>query len=349
MRDGVVNIDKPSGWTSHDVVAKIRGVLKIKKVGHTGTLDPQATGVLPVCLGKGTKIVPFLIDVEKEYDAILRLGQETDTQDAAGKVIRSSEVSQAVLDSVLETLHSFVGSYSQLPPMYSAVKVNGMPLYKAARQGKVVERAPRAVSIREIRFHKREGNDVSFGVTCSKGTYIRTLCADIGARLGVGGHLLALQRTRSGNFHLDDATPLDSFFDLYSKGGWEKEVYSLNEVLEALPAVWIKESHLNKINHGAPIGIEGVDGWDPFENGASLRFLDPQGLLLGIGTASMEGDRFKVGPGAEIYGAPFKVGPGAEIDGAPLEPKEISRRMGEVLFKVNTVLSEREEPVEHLK
>jgi tRNA pseudouridine55 synthase len=335
IKDGVININKPVGWTSHDVVAKIRGILKIKKVGHTGTLDPQATGVLPVCLGKGTKIVPFLIDVEKEYDAVLRLGQETDTQDASGKVTCSSDVPQEALDSLLETLQSFVGSYSQMPPMYSAVKVHGVPLYKAARQGKIVDRAPRAVSIRALRFRKIEGNDVSFSVTCSKGTYIRTLCADIGTRLKVGGHLLALQRIRSGNFRLDDSTPLESFFDLYSKGEWEKEIYSLNEVLEALPAVWIKESHLNKVNHGAPIGTEGVVGWDPFEKGASLRFLDPQGLLLGIGTASMEMDRFKVGPGAEIYGA-------------PLGPKEMSRT-GEVLFKVKTVLSEREEPVEHLK
>ena len=139
IKDGVVNIDKPIGWTSHDVVAKIRGVLKIKKVGHTGTLDPQATGVLPICLGKGTKVVPFLIDAEKEYNAILRLGEETDTQDAAGKIVRSSEVPQAALDAVLETLQSFVGSYSQMPPMYSAIKINGVPLYKAARQGKVVE------------------------------------------------------------------------------------------------------------------------------------------------------------------------------------------------------------------
>jgi tRNA pseudouridine55 synthase len=319
LSEGVVNINKPIGWTSHDVVAKIRGVLKIKKVGHTGTLDPQATGVLPVCLGKGTKIVPFLMDVEKEYNAVLRLGQETDTQDAAGKVIHSSDVPQQALDAVLETLQSFVGSYLQMPPMYSAVKVAGVPLYKAARLGKVIERTPREVSIRAIRFHKVEGNDVSFGVTCSKGTYVRTLCSDIGARLGVGGHLLSLERTRSGNFYLDDSIPLASFCDLYSKGGWEKEVYSLNEVLDALPAVWIKESHLQKINHGAPVGMEGIATWDPFEKGAALRFLDPQGALLGIGTASMEADL--------------------------LGPKGEPGQMEKVLFKVKTVLLENEEPM----
>ena len=316
--DGVVNINKPIGWTSHDVVAKIRGVLKIKKVGHTGTLDPQATGVLPVCLGKGTRIVPFLMDVDKEYHAILRLGEETDTQDASGKVIHSSEVPQAALDAASETLQSFVGSYLQMPPMYSAVKVKGVPLYKSARLGKVVERAPREVSIRSIRFFKIEGKDVSFSVVCSKGTYIRTLCADVGARLGVGGHLLALQRLRSGNFHLDDSITLEGFCDLYSRGEWEKEVYSLNEVLEALPAVWVKESHLHKVNHGAPIGMEGVATWDSFKKEAPLRFLDPRGALLGIGTASAGMDRFK-------------------SNGS-------SPASGEVWFKVGTVFSEREEP-----
>lgn len=312
-KEGILNINKPSGWTSHDVVAKIRGVLKIKKVGHTGTLDPEATGVLPVCLGKGTRIVPFLIDAEKEYRATLRLGQETDTQDAGGKVTAASEVSQEVLDAAPEVLQSFVGSYAQMPPMYSAVKVNGVPLYQSARLGKEIERAPREVTLRAIRFHEMKGTDISFSVVCSKGTYVRTLCADIGTRLGVGGHLLDLVRTRSGNFHLDDSITLETLFDLHSKGEWEKELYSLNEVLEMLPAVWIKESHLQKIHHGAPIGREGIAASNPFEKGASLRFLDPQGALLGIGTASAESDD--------------------------------SGSKREVLFKVKTNLSEREEPV----
>lgn len=312
IRDGVININKPIGWTSHDVVAKLRGMLKIKKVGHTGTLDPQATGVLPVCLGKGTRIVPFLMDVDKEYRAVLRLGQETDTQDAAGEVIRSSEVPPSALDAASEALQSFVGSYLQMPPMYSAVKVNGVPLYKSARLGQEVERAAREVSIRSIRFHRREGNDVTFSVVCSKGTYVRTLCADVGSRLGVGGHLVSLERVRSGNFHLDDSVTIESLSGLYSKGEWEKEVYSINEVLEALPAVWIKESHLQKIHHGAPVGMEGITASDPFEKGGPLRFLDAQGTLLGIGTASAESNR---GEGKKI------------------------------LFKVKTNLSEREEPV----
>lgn len=312
LKDGVLNINKPIGWTSHDVVAKLRGILKIQKVGHTGTLDPQATGVLPICLGRGTRIVPFLMDVDKEYRAVLRLGQETDTQDASGKVIRSMEVPPSALEAALETLQSFVGSYLQMPPMYSAVKVNGVPLYKSARLGKEVERAPREVTIRSVRFHRREGNDITFSVVCSKGTYVRTLCADIGSRLGVGGHLAALERVRSGNFHLDDSVTMESFSDLHSKGAWETEVYPLNEVLQALPAVRIRESHLQKIHHGAPVGVEGIADSDPFENGAPLRFLDPQGALLGIGTGSEESDR--------------------------------GGKRG-ILFKVKTNLSEREEPV----
>lgn len=316
LKDGVINIDKPAGWTSHDVVAKIRGLLKIKKVGHTGTLDPEATGVLPVCLGKGTRIVPFLIDVEKEYRATLRLGQETDTQDAAGAVTASAPVPPGLLDTIGETLQSFVGPYLQMPPMYSAVKIDGVPLYKSARLGKVIERAPREVAIRSIRLHQVEGNDVSFSVVCSKGTYIRTLCADIGARLGVGGHLLALQRTRSGNFRLEDSIVLESFCDLYVKGAWEEEVYSLNEVLDSLPSVSVKEGHLRKINHGAPLETEGIAAWDRFEKEAPLRFLGPRGELLGIGTASAGSDR--------------------------LDLKE------NISFKVSTVLLEREEPVRNL-
>ncbi|HZR47654.1 MAG TPA: tRNA pseudouridine(55) synthase TruB [Candidatus Manganitrophaceae bacterium] len=312
-KDGVINVNKPIGWTSHDVVAKLRGMLKIKKVGHTGTLDPQATGVLPVCLGKGTRIVPFLMDVDKEYRAVLRLGQETDTQDASGKVLRSSEVPPSALDAVSGALQSFVGAYLQMPPMYSAVKINGVPLYKSARLGKEIERAPREVAIRSVRFHRREGNDITFSVVCSKGTYVRTLCADIGSRLGVGGHLVALERVRSGNFHVDDSVTIESLSELYSKGEWEKEIYSINEVLEALPAVWIKESHLQKVHHGAPVGMEGIAASDPFEKGMPLRFLDSQGTLLGIGAASAEPSR---GEGNSA-----------------------------MLFKVKTNLSEREEPV----
>lgn len=292
--EGVLNINKPAGWTSHDVVAKIRRLLKIQKVGHTGTLDPEATGVLPVCLGKGTKIIEFLVASEKEYDAVLRLGRETETQDASGKVTRSTPVQFSDVDtvdfegsprSIPETFRSFVGPYRQIPPMYSAIKVNGAPLYKAARAGKVIERGAREVSILGLQLHNRQGNDISFSVSCSKGTYIRTLCADIGAKLGVGGHLLSLRRTRSGNFHLCDSIEIDHLCELTLKGTWENTLYSLNDVLKDLPSLYVKESHLARLRHGVQIGIEGISDYDPFKRGKALRFLDQQGRLMALGFA----------------------------------------------------------------
>lgn len=310
MKDGVINIDKPAGWTSHDVVAKIRALLKIKKVGHTGTLDPEATGVLPICFGKGTKIVSLLVEVEKEYDLILRLGEETETEDATGRITRTVPVPPSIFEEVPQLLKTFVGTYEQIPPMYSAVKVKGVPLYRAARAGRIVERKSRRVTIHDIRLKGMEANDISLNVVCSKGTYIRTLCADIGARLGVGGHLFRLRRVRSGKFHLENAVPLDRFCGLLQDGNWEEEVYSLNEVLTDLPAVWVKEGALRKIQHGAPIGAEGAERWEKFEKGASIRLLDAQGNLVAIGSALI---------GSERLGA------------------------GERFFKIQTVLSEVEE------
>jgi len=297
--EGVLNINKPAGWTSHDVVAKIRRLLKIQKVGHTGTLDPQATGVLPVCLGKGTKIIEFLIDSEKEYDAVLHLGQETDTQDATGKVLRSEPVHYSDADtinfegsfrSIPDAFRSFVGPYGQIPPMYSAIKVNGEPLYKAARAGKVIERKAREVSILGLQLHARQGNDISFSVSCSKGTYIRTLCADIGEKLGVGGHLLSLRRTRSGNFHLCDSIEMDDLYELNAKGALETTLYSLNDVLKDLPSLTVKESHLARLRHGVQIGTEGISSYDLFKEGEALRFLDQQGKLLALGFALHDSD-----------------------------------------------------------
>ncbi|MBI3803182.1 MAG: tRNA pseudouridine(55) synthase TruB [Nitrospirae bacterium] len=285
MKDGVLNIDKPAGWTSHDVVAKLRGVLRIKKVGHAGTLDPDATGVLLVCFGKGTKVVPFLMEGEKEYEAVLRLGEETDTEDATGTVLRRCEVSAEVLGQVRETLESFVGTYEQIPPMYSAIKVKGVPLYRSARAGKSVERTARPVTIREIRFQKSEGRDISFSVVCSKGTYIRTLCVDIGAKLGVGGHLLRLRRTRSGSFRIGEAVELNRFAALYAEGTWAKSAYTLNDVLAAFPAISVREHYREKILHGAACGAEGILKFDSFQKGESLRLLDPSGTLLAIGRA----------------------------------------------------------------
>ena len=207
MIHGVINIYKERGFTSHDVVGKLRGILKQKKIGNTGTLDPDAEGVLPVCLGKATKLCDLLTDKEKTYRAVLLLGKMTDTQDISGTVLSEAPVT-ADEEKVREAILSFVGDYDQIPPMYSALKVNGQKLCDLARAGKEVERKPRRVTIREIRIEEITLPRVTMEVTCSKGTYIRTLCQDIGESLGCGGCMESLLRTRVERFILDDAVRL---------------------------------------------------------------------------------------------------------------------------------------------
>ena len=235
--DGVLNVSKPAGWTSHDVVAKLRGSLGIRKVGHAGTLDPMATGVLPVLLGKGTRLSEYLVEWDKEYEAVMRLGQDTDTQDATGAVIQERSYAGLTEESIRTAAAQFLGALQQVPPMYSALKVEGQPLYKLARAGKTVERAPRPITIYQLEVLKVEIPDVSFRVTCSKGTYIRTLCADIGETLGVGGHLRQLCRTRVGPFHIEDAvSPLEIDQEFLSNGQ-NQVVLGLDAVLSHLPEV----------------------------------------------------------------------------------------------------------------
>lgn len=207
MINGVINIYKIKGFTSHDVVAKLRGIMKQKKIGHTGTLDPDATGVLPVCLGSATKLCDMLTEKEKEYIAKVQLGVITDTQDMTGMVLSEHEVN-ATEEQVREAIQSFVGQYEQIPPMYSALKVNGKKLYELAREGKEVERKARPVTIHYIEIMEMSLPQLTIKVGCSKGTYIRTLCHDLGERLGCGAAMAALERTKSGQFSLDSAITL---------------------------------------------------------------------------------------------------------------------------------------------
>ena len=201
--DGIINVYKEAGFTSHDVVAKLRGICRQKKIGHTGTLDPQATGVLPVCLGSATRACEMLTDRTKEYVAELLLGQITDTQDTTGTVLEEREVTVNE-EQVREAVNSFVGGYDQIPPMYSALKVNGKKLYELAREGKEVERKARHVDLPAIDILSIDLPVVKFRVECSKGTYIRSLCADIGEKLGCGGTMKSLVRARVGEFRLAD-------------------------------------------------------------------------------------------------------------------------------------------------
>lgn len=205
MPDGIIIIDKPTGWTSMDVCAKLRGILREKRIGHAGTLDPMATGVLPVFVGRATKAVQFAENGRKEYRAVLKLGMVTDTQDTTGAVLEAHPVTVGA-DEVRAALEHFTGELLQLPPMYSALKVNGQKLYDLARQGKTVERKPRAITVYELELLEQSAPDeFALRVVCSKGTYIRTLCHDLGEYLGCGGCMAALRRTRSGSFSVENA------------------------------------------------------------------------------------------------------------------------------------------------
>lgn len=249
MYNGIINIYKEKGFTSHDVVAKMRGICKQKKIGHTGTLDPDAEGVLPVCLGSGTKLCDMLTDKDKEYVAQLLLGVETDTQDISGQVLRECE---PIMDETLvrEAVMSFQGEYMQIPPMYSALKINGKKLYELARAGKEVERQARPVVIHEIEILEMKLPVVKMRVACSKGTYIRTLCADIGKKLGCGGTMQSLLRTRVGIFRLEEAITLNQLEKLRDEERLSQVLYAVDSVFENLPALHVCEEHCRLIDNG---------------------------------------------------------------------------------------------------
>lgn len=207
--NGIVIVDKPQGWTSQDVTARLRRVFDTRRIGHGGTLDPMATGVLPVFVGRATRGVEFFEHAEKTYETVLRLGITTDTEDITGVVLRENTVSVTVED-VEKALEGFRGEILQVPPMYSALKVGGQKLYDLARKGKEVERQPRPVTIHELTLLSMDGSDVCLRVRCSKGTYIRTLCKDIGEALGCGGTMAALRRTQAGEYTTQEAVPLET-------------------------------------------------------------------------------------------------------------------------------------------
>ena len=238
MIHGVINVYKEQGFTSHDVVAKLRGIVGQKKIGHTGTLDPDAVGVLPVCLGRATKLCDMLTDKDKVYEAVMLLGVETDTQDTTGQILKSSETDELTEEQVRAAVLDFVGDYNQVPPMYSALKINGKKLYELAREGKIVERAARRVQIFDIEILSIALPRVTMKVHCSKGTYIRTLCHDIGQKLGCGGCMEELIRTRSGNFTWEDSMTLAEVEEAVKDGTIEDRVICIGQVLKDYPEIF---------------------------------------------------------------------------------------------------------------
>ena len=255
--NGVINVYKEAGFTSHDVVAKLRGIVKQKKIGHTGTLDPDAEGVLPVCLGNATKLCGLLTEKEKTYRAVLLLGQTTDTQDTSGRVLTEAPVT-ATGEQVREAIMSFLGDYDQIPPMYSALKVNGKKLYELAREGKEVERQARRVRILDMEIHEIRLPEVTFTVTCSSGTYIRTLCQDIGEKLGCGGCMKSLLRTKVDRFELADSHKLSELETMMREGRIEEVLLPVDDVFAACPAVRIRQESDRLIQNGNPFGKEDI-------------------------------------------------------------------------------------------
>ena len=247
--NGIINIYKKPGFTSFDVVAKLRGICHQKKIGHTGTLDPDATGVLPVCLGNATRVCDLLTDKTKEYETVLLFGIVTDTQDISGKVLEEHYVNLTD-DDVISCVKEFTGDIMQIPPMYSAIKVDGKKLYELARQGKEVERKPRPVTIHSIEIVDISLPRVTMRISCSKGTYIRTLCHDMGNRLGCGGTMESLVRTRSGDFTLDTAVTLSKVQEWADAGELEHHIIPVDEIFKDCGSLILKESADKLLKNG---------------------------------------------------------------------------------------------------
>lgn len=280
MLEGVINIYKEKGYTSHDVVAKLRGILKQKKIGHTGTLDPDAEGVLLVCLGKATKLCDMLTDRDKTYRCTMLLGRETDTQDTTGAVLSERPVT-ASEEEVRLAVNSFVGNYSQIPPMYSALKVGGKKLYELAREGKEVERAARPVMINSIEIEEIVLPRVVMSVSCSKGTYIRTLCHDIGRKLGCGACMEHLLRTQVGRFGLEGSLTLDQVEQRRDEGTLNASVLPIDEMFEGYPRVSVDEAGTRLVRNGNQFAPEFLIGSQP-EQETPVRVYDCSGTFIGI-------------------------------------------------------------------
>lgn len=277
--DGVIVIRKEKGFTSHDVVAKLRGILHMKKIGHTGTLDPDAEGVLPVALGKATRLVDMITDKEKTYEAVMRLGVVTDTQDMSGTVLSQTTELSVTEEELCTVVSSFVGDYMQVPPMYSALKVNGKKLYELAREGKTVERKPRPVHFYEIEILDISFPLVRFRVTCSKGTYIRTLCHDIGEKLGCGAAMESLLRTKVGRFTLDDAITLAQTEEAVQEGTIESKIHGIEEILAEYPRVCCTKEGDRLLANGNPLVQALVDAQ---EKKGWIRMCSSEGSFAGV-------------------------------------------------------------------
>ena len=282
MIHGILNIYKEKGYTSHDVVAKLRGITGQRKIGHTGTLDPEAEGVLPVCLGRATKVCDLLTDRDKTYEAVLLLGIRTDTQDVTGTVTDRGDIQGITREMVEQAAKKYVGEYDQIPPMYSALKVNGKKLYELAREGKTIERKARRVRIYELEILEEALPRVRLRVRCSKGTYIRTLCDDIGADLGCYGCMEALLRTSVGPFALEEACRLDDVEAAVKAGELGKMLCPIDRLFAEYPAVQVKKGWEKLAYNGNGLKRSMTDGDRETRDGACVRIYDAGGNFLAL-------------------------------------------------------------------
>ncbi len=273
--NGIIVLNKPAGKTSHDMVSFLRRVTGIRKIGHTGTLDPDATGVLPMCIGKATKAADMLTDSDKAYRTQLILGATTDTQDASGNILKTSEV-DVTEEQIKETISKYIGEISQIPPMFSAIKKDGKKLYELARRGISVEREPRKVTIYGIKIIEIENNAVTLDVDCSKGTYIRTLCEDIGNALGCGAYMNTLVRTKSAGFTLADSFTVKEIEKLREQKALEKALLPLDAIFEEYEKIKLDEKLAKRVKNGVRIRSNGA------QNGKTYRIYDENGTFLCI-------------------------------------------------------------------
>lgn len=257
--NGIILVDKPQDWTSHDVVAKLRGVLHERRIGHSGTLDPLATGLLVVFVGRATRAVEFAEADSKEYITGLHLGVSTDTQDITGNIVASSG---ALPDeaALREAIGRFIGDIEQIPPMYSAIKIGGKKLYELARRGESVERAPRKITVSAIDIAGRDGDDYILNISCSKGTYVRTLCSDIGEALGCGACMSSLRRTRAGVFSVDDAHSLEDIEAAAREGRLSDIILPVDTLFAPFPKLTVSQSAAKRLKNGNIIKISAEDG-----------------------------------------------------------------------------------------
>lgn len=281
MFNGIVNLYKPTGFTSHDAVAKLRGIFGQKKIGHTGTLDPDAEGVLPICLGKATKVCELLTDRSKTYQAVMLLGRTTDTQDTSGETLFSSEQipEEAEIRRVIDL---FRGEQMQIPPMYSALKVNGKKLYELAREGKTVERKPRKITVYELTIDEIELPRVTMTISCSKGTYIRTICNDIGEMLGCGACMERLLRTKVGEFALESCLQLEELQEAKEKGSLEECLIPVDSLFKTYPRLVFWTEYSKYADNGNRLAQHMLKEMPKIDDKAMVRIYNEEGLFYGI-------------------------------------------------------------------